>query len=138
MFLKKAHKICSFRLCAYFLLFAGAGKVFAIGDPNALDTDEPFSFMHLLAQHGWHDMEDEGWNVHGQASVVSQWKPAFPAAYTNLNGSPNSLLPQAERIVAGPAVGYGCLIVRKTHVDRMGWRDRKQLHIFGSRKGGFP
>ncbi len=97
MFLKKAHKICSFRLCAYFLLFAGAGKVFAIGDPNALDTDEPFSFMHLLAQHGWHDMEDEGWNVHGQASVVSQWKPAFPAAYTNLNGSPNSLLPQAER-----------------------------------------
>ena len=39
---------------------------------------------------------------------------------------------------ASQDIQLGFSIVRKTHDDRMGWRERKQLHIFGSRKGGFP
>jgi hypothetical protein len=84
-------------IAVVFLLLAGEDKAYPIADPNALDADEPFSIMQVLADHGLHDMENENWNVHGQASVVSQWKSAFPAAYTNLGGATNSLLPQAER-----------------------------------------
>jgi hypothetical protein len=34
-------------------------------------------------------------------------------------------------------IQFGLLIVRETHVDRMGWKDGEQLHILGSRKDGF-
>jgi len=88
------------------LLLLTAGKAYAIADPNELDTEEPFSFMQLLSEQGWHNMHEESWNVHGQASYVSQWKPSFPAAYTNLGGSPNSLLPQAERSNTGTVDFY--------------------------------
>src|ERR1044072_6288640 len=43
------------------------------------------------------EAEEERWNAYGQATYISQWKDAFPAAYTNLNGTPHSLLPQRER-----------------------------------------
>jgi hypothetical protein len=39
---------------------------------------------------------DEAWAVHGQMTHIWQRKSDFPAAYTNLNGSPNSLIPAAE------------------------------------------
>ncbi|MGD0960630.1 MAG: carbohydrate porin, partial [Methylomonas sp.] len=98
MFPKKTHnRPFSALLVICLLLLATAMNAFAISDPNELDIEEPFSIMRLLADQGWHFMDDENWNVHGQASVVSQWKPSFPAAYTNLGGGPNSLLPQAER-----------------------------------------
>jgi high affinity Mn2+ porin len=39
----------------------------------------------------------EKWNVYGQATYIWHRKNAFSAAYTNLDGSPNSLLPEEER-----------------------------------------
>ncbi len=40
--------------------------------------------------------QDERWNAYGQATDIRNVHGAFPAAYTNLNGSSNSLLPQKE------------------------------------------
>lgn len=53
--------------------------------------------MKTLSKDGLHDIENESWNAYGQFTYISSWKPSFPAAYTNLNGSPNSLLPDAAR-----------------------------------------
>lgn len=53
--------------------------------------------MGTLSDWGLHDLQDERWNTYAQATYISGWKSAFPAAYTNLNGTPNSLSPHAER-----------------------------------------
>jgi len=52
------------------------------------------------------EAEEERWNAYGQATYISQWKDAFPAAYTNLNGTPNSLLPQRERSWSATATAF--------------------------------
>jgi hypothetical protein len=62
--------------------------------------------MKVLAEDGLHDIENESWNAYGQFTYISSWKLAFPAAYTNLNGSINSLLPTAERSFTGTATLY--------------------------------
>jgi hypothetical protein len=62
--------------------------------------------MKVLAEHGLHDLENESWNAYGQFTYISNWKPSFPALYTNLNGSINSLLPQAERSFTGTMTLY--------------------------------
>jgi len=69
-------------------------------------TSDQFSFMQLLADKGLHDIENESWNAYGQFTYISSWKPSFPAPYTNLNGSINSLLPTAERSFTGTATLY--------------------------------
>ena len=63
--------------------------------PN-LNTDEDFSLMGALANRGWHNIEDERWNLYTQGTYISNYHPSFPAAYTNLKGTPNSLSPNAE------------------------------------------
>src|SRR5690348_13944497 len=50
--------------------------------------------------------EDERWSAYGQATYIGNKHDPFPAAYTNLNGSPNSLLPQKERSWSATATGY--------------------------------
>ena len=65
-------------------------------DYPELNDEGEFSLMGALADHGWHDMKDERWNVYGQGTYISSYKPTFPAAYTNYGGSPNSLSPNAE------------------------------------------
>lgn len=65
--------------------------------------DEQFDFMNELAALGLHDLEDERWNAYGQLTFINQWKSPFPAAYTNLGGSSNSLLPVHERGFTGTA-----------------------------------
>jgi hypothetical protein len=60
-------------------------------------VESPFSLMSALARRGLHDLKDERWNLYGQFTYISSWKPSFPARYTNANGSINSLLPDAER-----------------------------------------
>jgi hypothetical protein len=72
-------------------------------DPRAQDE---FDFMNVLAKKGLHDLKDERWNAYGQFTYISSWKGAFPALYTNLNGSPNSLLPESERSFTGTATLY--------------------------------
>ena len=52
------------------------------------------------------EADEEKWNAYGQATYISQWKDAFPAAYTNLNGTPNSLLPQRERSWSATATAF--------------------------------
>src|SRR5437016_5280003 len=69
-------------------------------------SDGQFSFMKWLADHNLHDIEHERWNAYGQLTYISSWKPRFPARYTNLNGSPNSLLPDPERSFTGTATLY--------------------------------
>ncbi len=53
--------------------------------------------MNLLTDLGHHDIVTESFNAYGQLTTISSWKLAFPAAYTNANGSPSSLLSEAER-----------------------------------------
>ena len=71
-----------------------------------LNDDGEFSLMGALADHGLHNIQDERWNFYSQATYISSWKQAFPAAYTNLNGSPNSLEPGAERGFTGTTTFY--------------------------------
>ena len=69
--------------------------------PDADPSFEAPALMRLLAGRGLHDLKEERWNAYVQATYISSWKQAFPAAYTNLNGSNNSLLPKGERSYTG-------------------------------------
>ncbi len=80
-----------------------AARIAAAHDasPAPADAGEPAaseapSMMSHLAAMGLHDLSDERWNAYGQLTFISSWKPSFPARYTNLNGSINSLLPGSE------------------------------------------
>jgi high affinity Mn2+ porin len=87
------------------LLVATAPAVAQNGAPGARSSDEP-SMMQLLADNGLHDIDDESWNAYGQFTFIDSYKPSFPAAYTNLNGSINSLLPTAEQSYTGTVTVY--------------------------------
>ena len=65
--------------------------------PASNDAAGKAALMKLLARRGLHDLKEESWNAYGQFTYISSWKPPFPASYTNLNGSTNSLLPSGER-----------------------------------------
>jgi len=69
--------------------------------PPAAHEDAAFDFMNLLAHQGLHNIDDESWNAYGQFTYISNWKLPFDALHTNLNGSPNSLLPTYERSFTG-------------------------------------
>lgn len=79
-------------LCAVFSTMTAQAENY----PDLNDEGE-FSLMGALSDHDWHDLKDERWNAYSQATYISSFKDSFPAAYTNLNGTPNSLSPQAER-----------------------------------------
>lgn len=49
---------------------------------------------------------EERWNAYGQATYIVNKHDAFRAAYTNLNGSPNSLSPDRERSWSATATAY--------------------------------
>ena len=51
-------------------------------------------------------VEDERYNAYGQATYIRNTHGAFPAAYTNLNGSPNSLQPQREHSWSATATAF--------------------------------
>ena len=74
-----------------------------------LNDDGEFSLMGALADHGLHDLQDERWNVYTQGTYISTFKDSFPAAYTNLNGTPNSLSPKAEHGFTGTVTFYAGL-----------------------------
>ena len=65
--------------------------------PPAPHEDDSFDFMNELAHRGLHDIRNELWNVYGQFTYITSYKPPMHAPYTNANGSPNSLWPDAER-----------------------------------------
>jgi hypothetical protein len=65
--------------------------------PPAPHEDTSFDLMNELSHRGLHDIHDESWNLYGQLTYITSYKPPLDAPYTNANGSPNSLWPQAER-----------------------------------------
>ncbi len=67
---------------------------------------EEYSVMNTLSDHNLHDLKDERWNIYSQATYITQVKDAFPAAYTNLNGTPNSLTPNTERSFTATYTAY--------------------------------
>ena len=69
--------------------------------PPAEHEDAAFDFMNLLSRAGLHNINDESWNAYGQFTYISSWKPFFPAQYTNVGGSQNSLLQDPERSFTG-------------------------------------
>ena len=75
---------------------AGAAAL-AVLAASGSRAEGPPSLMQLLAAKGLHDLQDERWNAYAQLTYISSWKPSFPAAYTNLNGSINSLVDGDER-----------------------------------------
>jgi hypothetical protein len=50
--------------------------------------------------------DEEAWTASGQVTYIWHRKDAFPAAYTNLNGSPNSLAPERERSYTASATAF--------------------------------
>ena len=89
-------------LVALGILF-GATRASAQAAPPAGHDNDAFDIMNLLTKHGLHDIEHESWNAYGQFTYISSWKAPFSAAYTNANGSTNSLLPSGEHSYTGTA-----------------------------------
>jgi high affinity Mn2+ porin len=52
------------------------------------------------------DVKEESWNAYGQFTYIWQRKEPFTAAYTNLNGTPNSLVPEKERSFTTTATAF--------------------------------
>jgi hypothetical protein len=73
--------------------------------PGSRAGEQP-TLMKALTDEGLHDLEDERWNAYGQFTYIANWKAAFPAPYTNANGSINSLLPDSEHGFTGTATVY--------------------------------
>jgi high affinity Mn2+ porin len=69
----------------------------AQSSPPGPHEDAAFDFMNLITEHALHNIDEETWNVYGQSTYISSWKPSFQAPYTNANGSNHSLVPDAER-----------------------------------------
>src|SRR5208282_5113731 len=72
------------RLCARWFR---VGLVLGLLLPSARaradgDDDAGFDVMHLLSQHGLHDLDDEHWNAYGQITDIWSAKLGFSAKYT--------------------------------------------------------
>ena len=73
---------------------------------QAADDSAEFSVMNALSEHNLHNLKDERWNFYSQGTYITSYKDAFSAAYTNLNGSTNSLSSNAERSFTATVTGY--------------------------------
>jgi hypothetical protein len=91
-----------FPLCALLSSLVARAEV---AEPEPRDDDQ-FDIMNELAARGLHDLRNERWNAYGQLTFINSWKSNFNAKYTNLNGSPNSLLPTQERSFTGSATFF--------------------------------
>jgi hypothetical protein len=91
--------------CAIVLLL-GTTRAHAQSAPPAPRPDEQFDFMNLITASGLHDIQNESWNAYGQINLMGQAHPGFPAQYTDLNGSPNSLSNHPEWGFTGTATLY--------------------------------
>lgn len=85
---------------------AASGSACALEGKIPDFAGDNFSLMRELADLASMELDEERWNAFGQATYISSWKPSMPAAYTNLHGSSNSLLTQAERSFTGTVTGY--------------------------------
>jgi high affinity Mn2+ porin len=81
--------------CLTLLLWLVPARASAQSTGSDDDGDETFSIMKALRPDHVRP-ESESWNAYGQFTSIAQWKPAFAARYTNVNGSNQSLLPESE------------------------------------------
>ncbi len=79
--------------------------VLAQSEAPATD-DHDFSVMHVLADHGLHQLSPERWNAYGQVTYISSFKAGFSAPYGNLNGSTKSLSAEREHSFTATATLY--------------------------------
>ena len=100
----KVLKILS--VCIFFSAFSATTVQAQNADYPALHHKGELSIMGALSDLGWHDLQDERWNTYGQLTYISNYKDAFPAAYTNLNGTPNSLSNKAEHSFTATFTSY--------------------------------
>jgi len=101
----------------------GYGSSGDSADYPELNDQGEFSLMGTLADHGWHDLQDERWNIYGQGTYIGSYQPSFPAAYTNLNGTPNSLLPNSA---------YGFTATVTIYAGFKAWQGRGVLLCAGN------
>jgi high affinity Mn2+ porin len=73
---------------------------------SAQAADDKFNLIRSLAEEAHIPYDESRFNAYGQITYISSYKPAFPAAYTNFNGSPNSLLPKSEHSFTASATAY--------------------------------
>jgi hypothetical protein len=76
----------------------------ALNGSPVLRPSEQFRSMQLPPDKDPHDIENERWNTCGPFTHISSGKPSFYAPNTNLNGSPNLLLPAADKSFTGTAM----------------------------------
>src|SRR5579863_3542601 len=86
----------TFIIAGSIALLASA-PAFAQPAPPAPHEDSAFDFMNVLADHGYHDLDDETWNVYGQYTGIMVFRLPWSAPYTNANGAPNSFGTDYER-----------------------------------------
>jgi hypothetical protein len=80
-----------------FIAFSSTSVQAKVTDYLELYDEDEFSLMGVLSDLNWHDLKNERWNIYSQATYITSFKDKFSAAYSNLNGSPNSLSAKAER-----------------------------------------
>lgn len=100
--------MCRLRLSHVLVLLALLAPQAAraqVAEPSPRD-DQAFDVMNILARQDLHDLVHERWNAYGQLSWISSLKLPFPARYTDLNGSSNSLHPDFENSFTGTATLY--------------------------------
>jgi high affinity Mn2+ porin len=96
-------------LCFLLVLAGLAGALPARADaplppaPSEPEADDKVDFMHVLALHGLHDLQNERVNAYGQITLIGNAKPSFAARYTDLHGGVGSLQPGAEGSWTGTA-----------------------------------
>jgi high affinity Mn2+ porin len=89
--------------CVAIRIALASAPAHAQAAPPAGHEDSAFDFMNVLNHHDLHDIREESWNAYGQFTYISSWKLPFSAAYTNANGSVNSLVPSGEQSFTGTA-----------------------------------
>jgi hypothetical protein len=94
--------LSSFVMCVS--LVAATAEAQVPDRPSQDDSDA--NVMSWLARARYHSLQDESYNLYGQLTYISSWKRPFSAAYTNLNGSRNSLVTGAERSFTASATFY--------------------------------
>ena len=94
---------------AFLVGAALSSRAYAQPVPPAPHEDTSFDIMNELSHRGLHDIHDETWNLYGQFTYITSYKPPLQAPYTNVNGSANSLWPQAERGFTATLTLFGAL-----------------------------
>jgi high affinity Mn2+ porin len=77
-------------LAVVIVALLGSARAFAQPTPPAPHEDTAFDFMNVVADHGYHDLDDETWNAYGQYTGILNFRLPWFAPYTNTNGAVKS------------------------------------------------